>query len=56
MIGGDAANWPNYQGKVGSTPDCLFFDEPDDVNHDNVFMSIFTKAGAEAKDWTAIWD
>lgn len=56
MIGEDAANWPNYQGKAGSTPDCLFFDEPDDVKGDNVFMSIFTKAGAEAKDWKAIWD
>ena len=56
MVGEDAANWPNYQGKAGRTPDCLFFDEPDDVKRDNVFMSIFTKAGAEAKDWKAIWD
>lgn len=56
MVGEDAASWPNYTGKAGSTPDCLFFDEPDDANGDNVFMSIFTKAGAEAKDWKAIWD
>lgn len=56
MIGDDPQVWPHYEGKAGRTPDCLFFDEPDDVKRDNVFMSIFTKAGAEAKDWKAIWD
>lgn len=56
MIGDDPQVWPHYDGKAGRTPDCLFFDEPDDANGDNVFMSIFTKAGAEAKDWKAIWD
>lgn len=56
MIGDDPEVWPHYEGKSGRTPDCLFFDEPDDLKGDNVFMSIFTKAGAEAKDWRAIWD
>jgi prepilin-type processing-associated H-X9-DG protein len=56
MIGDDPKVRPHYEGKSGRTPDCLFFDEPDDVKRDNVFMSIFTKAGAEAKDWKAIWD
>lgn len=56
MIGDDPKVWPHYEGKAGRTPDCLFFDEPDDVNANNVFMSIFTKAGPDAKDWKAIWD
>lgn len=56
MIGDDAHVWPHYEGKAGPTPDCLFFDEPDDLNANNIFMSIFTRAGPDAKDWKAIWD
>jgi prepilin-type N-terminal cleavage/methylation domain-containing protein len=36
--------------------DCLFFDEPADVNGRNAFMSIWTKAGATPADFGSIWD
>jgi hypothetical protein len=36
-------------------PDCLFFEEVEGGGMDN-FLGIFTKAGAERKDFVAIWD
>lgn len=56
LLGDDPKVWDRYEGRAGPTFDCYFYDEPDDVNQRNIFMSIFTKAGADAKDWTAIWD
>lgn len=37
-------------------PDIFFFDEPNAVNNDNAFLSIFTKAGPTTKDFKPIWD
>ncbi len=56
LLGDDPKVWDRYEGRAGPTFDCYFYDEPDDVNQRNIFMSIFTKAGTDAKDWTAIWD
>lgn len=56
LLGDDPKVWDRYEGRAGLTFDCYFYDEPDDVNKRNIFMSIFTKAGPESKDWTAIWD
>jgi prepilin-type processing-associated H-X9-DG protein len=39
-----------------SFADCLFFDEPDDANGTNGWMSIWTTAGDAKKDFTPIWD
>ncbi|MCC6227836.1 MAG: hypothetical protein IT432_01260 [Phycisphaerales bacterium] len=56
LLGDDPKAWDRYKGRAGPTFDCYFYDEPDDVNRRNIFMSIFTKAGPQDKDWTAIWD
>lgn len=54
----DPGMWPTYTLKEGEkrAPDCLFFDERDGKDAGNLFLSIFTKAGKAAEDWTAIWD
>lgn len=36
--------------------DCYYFDEPEDASGKNVLMGIFTKSGADKRDWQAIWD
>ena len=53
----DARTWATYTTKDGAKRlDTLFYDEPDDAAQDNLFLGIFTRAGASPKDFTAIWD
>ena len=39
-----------------TVPDLLFYDEPDDPDGTNAFLSIFVEAGAERQDFYSIWD
>ncbi len=49
-----------YWNGAGWWRDCIFFDEPDDATPGrpgaNVFLGIFTNAGALRGDWKAVWD
>jgi len=46
--------YPDSAGKLWA--DCLFFDEPNDVNGQNALLSIWTKAGPSPADFVSIWD
>jgi len=50
--------FPTYKTKEGKTfRDCLFFDEPGEAEPTtNLYLGIFTKAGKDVADWSAIWD
>lgn len=57
MIGGDMADMPTFRDAGGvERPDVLFFDEPEDSAGTNNFLGIFTRAGPEPGDLSAIWD
>lgn len=48
---------PTYLSTSGKRlVDVAFFDEPDDAEGTNSFLGIFTTAGEQPQDWTAIWD
>lgn len=48
---------PPYSDSAGlKWEDCLFFDEPDDVEGKNNFLGVFIGAGKELGDFKAIWD
>ena len=44
----------SFENGYGDPADNRFFDEPGDPA--NAYLGIFTKAGKEAADFTAIWD
>jgi type II secretory pathway pseudopilin PulG len=49
--------WPTYKTRDKSERlDCLFYDEPDDVDGGNVYLGIWVKAGDKASDFRGIWD
>jgi len=50
----NATPWPRYLRE--KRLDTLFYDEPDDPDHANAFLGIFTKAGEKPEDFKAIWD
>ena len=50
----EAVVYKDAAGKKWS--DCLFFDEPEDANGTNAWMSIWTTAGDAKGDFTPIWD
>lgn len=47
---------PYARKEGGSVPDCLFFDEPDDVSGMDNLLTIITRNGAKDEDIKTIWD
>ena len=49
-------DFPTYELDGQKRPDIPFFDEPDDMSEKNMYLGIFTEAGADKKQFKSIWD
>lgn len=60
-MGGKTADgkpaWISYRDEADAERlDVYFYDERDNPARDNIFLGMFTRAGAAPGDWHAIWD